>query len=513
MPWYDPRTWFSPAPTEEPWTWPTPAPTPAATKATPPIIGANKRTRTPRRTRGWADASRYAAPKDGELRGHSGTRVHGGRIGHELNPELQGDRWPIAEREMRRTDYSVGAMWRATRDMLLSAVWCFVPGEADDEVSRMLTDEANRLFGFAGYPGRLDRPFEEALEQALLYYPVGVRCGEVRFERTPNGRIDIVDPWVDRLPESIDRWIFDEQGRWLGVVQKPPVGDLARGGAGAGPFIPADELVYLAHGVEGQAMEGCGAHRPIWDAQRRKKDIEDLAMEATERWSRGVPRIIVDEAGAAEANISRADLEAQVQKVRQGLVDWFVGDCAWFEETPWVRVEKFGGDLDPSKALQQIEALDGATKGAVLLQWLNLGTTPTGSRSVGQVHRDLWIASLVQVLDRVAAAYNGCHRPGGGVIGRWVELNWSGIRPEQYPRLEHAGLAVDPLADAITAGVIDRLTAAGWLDPDDQADRDRVRHRIGLALQKVGKGPAISRRPDGADPATDPTPATAPEVP
>jgi len=502
---YDPRRWF--AKHREPAARPIAAPPVApATPTAPldasprdPLVGGG--IRVPRRTRGWSAESRnQAPPTESELRGWAGTRMyHGQTTGHEEHPELQGDGWPIAERDMRRTDSSVGAIWRATRDSLLSARWSFKPGDSDHPVSRELADVANRLFGFNGHTGRLLRPWENALEQAVLYYPVGFRYGEVRFRRMPNGRIDIVDPWVDREPSAHYRWLFDDAGDWIGVQQRPPMGDLGRV-LGSGPCIPADELIYLAHGVEGQNLSGCGALRPAYDPLTRKRDIEDLAMAATERWSTGVPELVIDESGVEAGVISRADLEQQAQKVRQSVGDFLTGDCAWIETTPWVSVRQFGGDLDPSRAMAQVEALDGAIKGTFLLQFLNLGTTPTGSRSVGEVHHDLWRVSLCQVLDRVAAAYNGHQRPGGGVIGRWVDLNWRiagrPVDPDLYPRLEHAGLSVDPLVDAITNGKVESLTSAGWLDPKNQADRDRVRHRVGFGIEcaeildeEIGVGP------------------------
>ncbi len=469
------------------------------------LVGAGPK--VPRRTRGWSDNGRRQAPlTESELRGWAGTRMHHGQVSdHETHPELQGDQWPIAERDMRRTDSSVGAIWRATRDSLLSARWSFKPGDSDHPVSRRLADTANRLFGFNGYTGRLLRPWENALEQAVLYFPVGFRYGEVRFRRMRNGRIDIIDPWVDREPTAHYRWVFDDQGDWIGVQQKAPVGDLGRT-LGPGPFIPADELVYLAHGVEGQNLSGCGALRPAYDPLSRKRDVEDLSMAATERWSNGVPEIVIDEQGAQDAGVSPAELEQQAQQVRQSVAAFLTGDCAWIETTPWVLVKQFGGDLDPSRAMAQIEALDGAIKGTFLLQFLNLGTTPTGSRSVGEVHHDLWRTSLCQVLDRVAAAYNGCQRPGGGVIGRWVDLNWAGVDPDLYPRLEHAGLSVDPLVDAITSGKIESLTTARWLDPENQSDRDRVRHRVGFGLERTDRTtpPAVE--------VDDPAPTTSPEA-
>lgn len=452
MVWYNPRTWGAPA-----------LPAPAAKKGRKPIVGSG--TPVERKTKGWA-----------------GSRVAFGVLSdHESNPALRRGGWPRAEREMRRTEASVGAIWRATRDSLLSARWSWRAGDSTDPVSRRLADEANRLFGLMGYGGRMRRPWENALEQAILFYPVGWRYGEVRFELTEWG-IDIVDPWVDREPIAHDRWVFDEQDDWIGVIQKAPSGDLGRAlGSGTGPFIPAEELVLLAHGVEGQNLEGCGALRPAWDTFERKRAVQDFQMEAVERWSRGIPEIVIDEVAAEEAGVSKAELKKQVERVRASITAFLAGDAAWIESTPYVRVQTFGGELDPSKASSLIESLDGAIKSTMLLQFLNLGTTPTGSRAVGEVHHDLWRTSLCQVLDRVSAAYGGHRRAGGGVIGRWVELNYPSVTSEQLPRLVHAGLSVDPLVDAL--GQLPALTAAGWVDPANAADREKVRHRIGLGVE------------------------------
>lgn len=442
-------------------------------------------------------AGRKAPP---HLRGWSGTSVYAGRVsGHELNPDLAHDRWPRTVREMRRTDDAIGASMEALISTLLSATWVCEAGEESSAFSRYLADNANCMFGFGGYPGRLMHSWEDSLAQGLLYYSDGVRYGEVKYQYNPSlKQIDIVDPWVDRDLTAHEQWIFDGP-RWVGVEQSYPLGEAIN--SRQKPVIPAEDLVLLTRGVEGQNLSGTGALRPIYMAWKRKRDLIDMLMIATERWAIGTPNLIIDETGARDAGVPHAELALQVEQVRASVDLFLKGDSARIESTPFVRVDTYGGTLDPSALLSLIEQCNQSIMLGFLLQFLHLGTTNSGSRAVGEVHQETWRRSLIQILDRVASAYNGCHRPGGGVIGRWVELNWPGVDPRLYPRLKHSGLDINPLLDLLVRAP-HLASGSEWLKPS-LADRNAVRRAIHLDPELPPPEPELSDEAAGVSPGDD----------
>lgn len=407
----------------------------------------------PRRTRGW-----------------SGTRIHSGKVtGHELNPALTGWRWACEARMMRRTDDAIAAGWHATLASLLSARWSWAPGDPEDGLSRQIASELDQCWS------RLRRPWSRALQQALLYLPDGARYGEIAWGRGPTGRIDVIDAWVDREMTAHDRWLI-EGDQWLGVQQRLPMGEASQGCNA--PVIPADELVYLGHGVEGQNLDGTGLLRPIWHRWKQRVDVLDMSMGAVERWHQPVPMVSVDTAKARELGLTNAELEQQIHEVEQGIAAFLVGDAAYMRRTDCVRVETYGGDVKLADSVPLMDHLDGSILRGFLLQLLTLGTTSTGSRSVGEVHESIWRNSLLVPLDDVAEAYSGPARPGGGVAGRWCELNYGSIHPDRLPRLEHSGLSVDPLIDLIER--LDSQKLSIFDIGSTRSDRDSLRRRMGL---------------------------------
>ncbi len=454
MPLWPPSQWFRPT---KPYVEPLPIPGPEAGRS------------SPFRMRGW-----------------SGTSIFAGRpSGIESNPDLQHALWPQVARQMLRTDATLGAAWEATSSTLLSASWVYEPGDPDSPFSRQLAQDANEMFGFAGHGSQMGRDWETALSQMVLYMPVGFRYAEQRFRYDPvSQRVILADPWVDRDPTAHDRWLFDANGQWVGVQQRFATGDAVPTDIQTAPVIPAESLVLLNRGQDGQNLSGTGALRPVYFSYKLKRDLADMSAIAAERWAVGVPNIVVDWPMAQEQGISRGDLDTQLGEVRESVAMLLQQDAAHVETTPYVRLEQFGGDLDPSKILSLIEAQDAALLQGFLLQFLRLGTTNTGARSVGEVHQGTWRRSLINVLDRIAAAFSGAPRPGGGVIGRWVELNHGPVDPRLLPRLRHSGLTVDPLLELVNQ--LPALTSAGWVNPD-MADRNALRRRMGLDPEARGQ--------------------------
>ncbi len=372
---------------------------------------------------------------------------------------------------MRRTDDAIAAGWYATIASLLTARWSWAPGDPDDGLSRKIADEQTEMWG------RLRRPWSRALRQALLYLCDGARYGETAWGIGPTGQIDVLDAWLDREMVAHDTWCI-EGDTWHGVYQRHPMGDAARFTQGPGPFIPADELTYLGHGVEGQNLDGLGLLRPLWNVWRRRVDVLDMSMSAAERMATPVPVVEVDTIAAREIGMTPAEIEQQVADVESGIEAFITGDAAHLRKTSIVGLSTYGGDVKLADSVPTLDHLDGAILRGFLLQLLTLGTTSTGSRSVGEVHRNIWRDSLLVPLDDVSEAFSGPARPGGGVGARWTELNYGRVHPDRLARLEHSGLSVDPLVD-----LVERLDAQKLSLFDigaNRADKDAMRRRLGL---------------------------------
>lgn len=111
-----------------------------------------------------------------------------------------------------------------------------------------------------------------------------------------------------------------------------------------------------------------------------------------------------------------------------------------------------------------------------MAQFMNLGISDTGSRSVGEVHLSVFRRACINFLDLIASSISGQDRRGGGTIGRLINWNYGCIQPTKLPRLSHMGIDNDALSDALNS--LPSLVQSQLLTPDDNLER-AIRQRIG----------------------------------
>lgn len=465
------------------------APTPKQGPSLPNVVPSHLRGR------------RRADPEPGSLfgrgrtvprraRGWSGTRVHGGRVsGYEDNPELRGAAW-FADARRMRTDDAIDTGIYATMAALMTARWSWAPGDPEHGFSRQLADEVAAMWA------RMRRPWSKQLYQALAYLFDGARYAETLWGIGPTGQIDVLDAWLDREMTAHDRWVI-EGDDWLGVYQRYPMGDAA--GPDARAFIPADELTLLTHGVSGMNLDGRGILRSLWHQWKRRVDTFDMTMAAQERWHQPVPVTSVNTALARELGLTPAEIEQQIADVEDGIFAFVTGDAASMRRTDVVGLETFGGDIKPSDGVANSAHIDSTILRRFLLQMLTLGGSSGGSFNLAETHKTMWRDSLLIPCDDVAEAFSGVARPGGGVAGRWVELNYGEVHPDLLPKLEHSGLSVDPLINLVQALDAQKLSLFGI--GSTRTDKDALRRR--LDLDPLPEPEDVPDEDAGIDPADD----------
>jgi hypothetical protein len=429
------------------------------------------------------DKASFLRPRQ---QGSSGTTLIGGRIrNEEPNSNLVGKEWAEEAMDMLRTDDSVQAAWEAISSTLLSAKWIAEPGDSSSPFSVQLADDANKLFGFNGYTSRMDRSWEEIVSELLLHEYIGFRYAEPIWQYRPEiGYVDLIDI-ADRDPRVHDRWIINGP-RLEAVSQMPPMVDaqsklfsphLITQSMCGGPTMLATDILLLTRGRTGQNYEGRGLARGAYFLRKLKNHVLDMISIASERWAFSTPLIKGDREAARAAGIADTEYDAQLEAARTSLANYMAEEASYLESTPFISFEAWGGNLDASSMLEIVNYCDIGILRCFLVQFLALGVNDTGSRAVGSVQESFFRRACINVLDRIAAGMNGVSRPGGGVIGRWVELNHGRVDASLLPKLVHSGLELDTLMEF--SSQIPGLTSAGWLIPDLDA-RNTLRRRLAL---------------------------------
>ena len=412
-----------------------------------------------------------------QIRGNRGTVLSGGRIsGIEQNPELVGVNWITECQSMLRTDPMVAVSWRLIKQTLQSATWEWVSGDESDPVSNQIADYANCAWGFAGYPGEMSVDWESQLDYLLEYIPYGYRYAEeiYRYGYT-DGPCIWLDRYADRVPAAHLMWLSEDGQTLSGVQQK------LTGTAAPPDPIPANKLLLLTHQREGANFEGCGLLRPAYWHYRSKQRISNLLQIGIERWAVPTPIVKVHREAAEAGGYNQEQIEALIDEAESQALNYVSAESSYLvEPSAVVSFESYGasGELNVGGVEAAIAMCDTQIATSMMTQMINLGVTDTGSRSVGEVHANLFRRSCVNLLDTVAAAVSGTDRAGGGTIGRLAKYNFGDhISPSQLPRLTHTGLDSDQLAESLIN--LPALVQASLLTPDNDLE-SAIRQRIGV---------------------------------
>lgn len=411
---------------------------------------------------------------DLRVRGITGTYLQSGYIsGKEQNHRLTGTSWVREAEEMLATDASVAASWRVLKQTLLEATWRFEPGDQSDELSKRICEYANEAFGFDGYPGQITIPWEDQLSYMWEFAPIGYRYFEELYRVAPcaSGETKVwLDRFADREPSAHLRWESADGQNLDAVLQA------TRGNRQPLP-IPADKLLLLTLNQTGSNFEGRGLLRPAWWWWRFKQRTSNLIGVGVERWAVATPRISVNRAMAEEMGLTDHDIDTMIDRAAAQAQAYVAQEQSYLVDNPVVSFQTYGEQkLDSTHALSIIRECDNQIAQSFLAQFIHLGNSETGARSVGEVHLSVFRRSALNLCDMIASRIGGVDRRGAGTIGRLIRWNFGEVNPAQLPVLKHSGLNTDDLAESLPS--LSSLVQSGLITPTDELERS-IRLRVG----------------------------------
>lgn len=425
------------------------------------------------------------------VRGITGTNLGSGYIsGYEKNWQLTGKYWTEEASEMLMTDPIIKRSWNVLKHTLLSAKFIFKAGKAGDEISEELARFANECFGFGDYSGMMEINFESQLRYILEFLPLGWRyCEEVYYIAPDHlGRDKVwLKQYADREPLAHQKWLSRDYQNLDGVVQNM---------VNVQPEpIPANKLVLFTLDQTGSNFEGSGLLRPCWYYWQLKQRTSNLLAVATNRWAVPTPKVVVDRSVAEQNGYDDATLSQMIEDASYQAQAYLSQDQGYLVENNCVKFETYGdSSFSPDGALKVIQECDNQIASAFLSQFMNLGISDTGSRSVGEIHLSVFRRSCINFLDLVCSVISGCDRAGGGTIGRLIKWNYGEIENSKLPRLTHMGLDNDQLVDALSQ--LPALVSSNLITPDNQLER-AIRQRIGAGDLPIEK--SIENRQQGGN--------------
>lgn len=380
--------------------------------------------------------------------------------------------------EMRRSDPMIRAVRDAVDLPIIRAPWAVEPASEDAQDIEIAEAVEENLIG-----GGMTIAWADFLRQVMLMADYGFSVFEKVYELR-DGVIALhkLDP---RLPTSITSWTYDSAKREVThVVQLDPVSykEIA---------IPIGKCVVFTNRREGDNWEGISDLRAAYGSWWMKNTLLKINAIKHDRYGAGVPVAEAPE-GVKDSDSSWTNMETTLESIYSQEKSYIVMPSGW-KVTLLSAGQNAGTDVLPS-----IRYLDEKIAVSVLAQFLNLGSTETGSRALGQSFIDFFLLALQQRADYIADILNRF------VVRELVDYNWS---VEAYPTLT-AG-RIEPLALESIA----KLKTAGALSADLELENS-VRRVLGIAeLEELPEtaAPAVEapaeETPDDVEEAPEEEPA------
>ncbi len=415
--------------------------------------------------------------KESRRSASSGTKISGGRIqGIEKNPELAGQgAWAENVTEMLRTDPHLRGLDRALRNTLLSASIIAERGPSESESATRNADFINGAFGWDGHPGQMKEPWEAYMAKIVMFPAYGFRVMEEVYRVTPEGQV-VLDEYFDTTPESIHRWVPDPSTGDLAYITQRP---WALGEPQPKP-IEANKAVVFTMERQGRNYAGNPLLRPCWSAYTGRQHLWDQLLVGASRWAMPIPQVEVnpmtDDQGQPINTAS--EISEERDEMVETAVNLVSGVTSHVAATANCKLTTFGdGSFKGSKELiAAIVQLGREMSFAFLANHMELGVQDTGSRAVGEVHHDAYLASVINIMDVITWTISA-------TVRRLLQVNFYGIGVPipagEMPIIRHRGLEVDGLALALKD--IATLVTAGIL-PNTPELRARIASLMGVPV-------------------------------
>ncbi len=346
----------------------------------------------------------------------------------EYVTKLDGAAGRIIWDRMRRSDHQVQAVLAAITLPILQAGYYVEPASksAKDRKVALILEDA--------FLKGMTITWADTLRHALLMLPFGFSALEKVYEYRDGLVLPRkLDP---RLPQSVSRWDFDTKAKRLrSMVQQDTDGRELP--------VPIEKLLVFTTDKEGDNWEGRSILRPAYKAWYIKDDLEKTNALGHARWGVGVPR------AKAPQTVERGSPEWEAAK--QALEDIHANEKAYF-------MQPFGWDFDilggqgkgqGTDVLSSIKYYDECIAKAMLAMHINLGTSQTGSKALGQSFMDAflmatqaWADYIAEVIDRFC-------------LRQIVDYNWKVKKYPTFKARRILGLDFQTIGFLVQSGVIE----------------------------------------------------------
>lgn len=287
-----------------------------------------------------------------------------------------------------RTDPQLRAVLQAYTLPILRAEWSVDPTGCRREVAQSVAD--NMGLTVKGDTDTVARrgPIQFATFNRLAL--LSLTFGHMPFQKVwdlSDGMTAKLVRLHERMPTSIYRILLTDDDLLDGIEQYRRTKDGA-----AAPYVPRKDLVWFAHEREGGAWQGRSLLRAAFGPWLMKRELWRVNATSMRRNSVGTPKVTAP-LGATPQQVVEAQKLAQAHRG---------GDQSGVGLPAGFTMELMGITGSLPDPLPFIQYLDQQMTRSALAGIVDLGSTPNGSRALGDSFLDLLMLSLQAVGDEMA---------------------------------------------------------------------------------------------------------------
>ena len=382
--------------------------------------------------------------------GGVGTDMSGGYIYEEYNPKLQGLAGIKIFDKMRKGDAKVFATLLACELPIRSTKWTIEPFVEEGGIASsqdvLVADLVRRnLFE------TMTMTWDQMLTEILTMLPFGFSVFE-KVYRVIGSEV-MLKELAPRKQTTIEKWEMDDGEP--GIKQFLP--DELKTGENKGQTtanIPAEKLVLFTWRKEGNNYEGVSLLRSAYKHWHFKDTFYKFDAVRQERQAVGIPVVYIP-SGADDAD--KEEAKRIVENIRStehsGIVMPGPKEDGWLFEFAHVNGN------DGTQIYESIKHHNQEIANNILAQFMNLGQTDSGSRSLGESQTEFFLMAMESVTKHIEDVFNKY------VIPEIVDLNFS---VENYPKLCAAPLGKEGIEKVSKS--LKELTESKVVIPDERLE-------------------------------------------
>jgi hypothetical protein len=418
-----------------------------------------------------------------------------GLIDEEFHKDLKGKKARAKYREMGDNSAILGTALWLTEALLRQVNWTTEKNESGHPLAEEACNHVDEAFN----------DMESKWQAVIATFASAMQFGWADVEPTfkirkgrqrepllnskhNDGKIGWRD-WAPRPQESLDRWVFDKNGRVLGWWQRPPHSQRTL-------WLPADRLLRFRLRNKKNNPEGYSLLRVPYVSYFYATRITEVEAIGIERQTAGMPKMevppqLLDDAATDDEKTALAEWKDFVQKVR---TDSQYGAVVPAEETPDGKKTGFRFSLvaasgkGEASADPVIKRHESRMAMSFFVQFLLLGQDKHGSYALSSDMTHNLSVALGTFLECIAEICND------DAIPQLCHLN--GYPPEAYPTRKPGDIEKQSIVEAgqFVAGML----GSGGMQPSEELN-DWAYRMIGEEPPEQPDVSTIAAEPDLTD--------------